>query len=77
MSTHLPGFQSFSGFLHHFVLAKVATSSIRVKKDKLLKINLKSKHNRYLVTNNTIRGPQSKRVNMFMLLDFPKLSQQE
>ena len=32
MSTHLPGFQSFSGvFLHHFVLAKLATSNIKVK----------------------------------------------
>ena len=32
MSTHLPGFQSFfSFFLHHCVLAKLATSSIRVK----------------------------------------------
>ena len=31
MSTHEPGFQSFSGFLHHFVLAKLANSSIRVK----------------------------------------------
>ena len=31
MSTHIPGFQSFSGFLHHFVLAKLATSSMRVK----------------------------------------------
>ena len=31
MSTHLPSFQSFSGYLlHHFVLAKLATSSIRV-----------------------------------------------
>ena len=30
MSTHLPWFQSFSGFLYHFVLAKLATSSIRV-----------------------------------------------
>ena len=30
MSTHLLGFQSFSGFLHHFVLAKLATTSIRV-----------------------------------------------
>ena len=28
MSTHLPGFQSFSRFLHNFVLAKLATSSI-------------------------------------------------
>ena len=32
MITHLPGFQSFFVvvFLHHFVLAKFATSSIRV-----------------------------------------------
>ena len=30
MSTHLSGFQSFSGFLHHFVFAKLATSSLRV-----------------------------------------------
>ena len=27
MSSHLPGFQPFSGLLHHFVLAKLATSS--------------------------------------------------
>ena len=31
MSTHLPGFQPFFRFLHHFVMAKLATSSIRVK----------------------------------------------
>ena len=31
MNTHIPGFQSFSGFLHHFVLAKLDTGSIRVK----------------------------------------------
>ena len=31
MSTHLPGFQSFSGFSHHFVLSKFAASSIQVK----------------------------------------------
>ena len=30
MSTYVPGFQSFSEFLHHFVLAKLATRSIRV-----------------------------------------------
>ena len=30
MSTYLPGFHSFLGFSHHFVLAKLATSSIRV-----------------------------------------------
>ena len=30
MSTHMPWFQSFfKGFLHHFILAKFATSSIR------------------------------------------------
>ena len=32
MSTHVPGFKSFSGCLHHFVLAKLATSSIRVNR---------------------------------------------
>ena len=31
MSTHLPGFQSFSAFSQYFVLIKLATSSIRVK----------------------------------------------
>ena len=32
MSTHLPGFQSFFlGFLHPFVLDKLATSRVRVK----------------------------------------------
>ena len=31
MSTHVPGFQSIFRFLHHFVLAKLATSSIGVK----------------------------------------------
>ena len=31
MSTHLQGFQSFLVFLQHFVLAKLVTSSIRVK----------------------------------------------
>ena len=34
MNTHMPGFQSFFVFilfLHYFVLAKLATSSIRVK----------------------------------------------
>ena len=28
MSTHVPGFQSISGVLHYFVLAKLANSSI-------------------------------------------------
>ena len=31
MSSHFPGFQSFFRFLHHFVLNKLATTSIRVK----------------------------------------------
>ena len=31
MSTHLPGFQSFLSFFTYFVLAKLSTSSIRVK----------------------------------------------
>ena len=32
MSTHMPGVQSFFlAFLHHFVLGKLATSSMRVK----------------------------------------------
>ena len=30
MSAHLPAFQSFLSFLHHFVMAKLATTSIRV-----------------------------------------------
>ena len=30
-STHVPEFSHFSLFLHHFVLAKLATRSIRVK----------------------------------------------
>ena len=31
MSTNLPRFQSLFSFLHHFVLEKLATTSIRVK----------------------------------------------
>ena len=31
MSTHLSWFQLFFGFLHHFVVAKLVTSSLRVK----------------------------------------------
>ena len=33
MSTHMPGFQSFFWFLHQFVLAKLANSSIRFKRN--------------------------------------------
>ena len=31
MSTHVPGFQSFSFFLHYFILAELASSSIMVR----------------------------------------------
>ena len=31
MSTHSPGFPSFFRFLRHFIMAKLATSTIRVK----------------------------------------------
>ena len=31
MSTHLIGFQVFFSFLHYFVLAKLATSSMKFK----------------------------------------------
>ena len=34
----MPGFQSFFRFLHHFVLAKLATSSIRVKVMMMMKM---------------------------------------
>ena len=34
--TYVPGFQSFSMFLHHLVLAKLATTSMRVKNMTLL-----------------------------------------
>ena len=30
MSTHAPGFKSYYRFSHHFVLAKLASSSIRI-----------------------------------------------
>ena len=39
MSTHVPGFQLlFRFFLHHFVMAKLATSSIKVKQYKIRSI---------------------------------------
>ena len=31
MNIHVPGFRSFSGFLHNFLLTKLGTTSIRVK----------------------------------------------
>ena len=39
MSTHLQGFWSFFRFLHHFVLDKLATSSIRVNTTKNVEVN--------------------------------------
>ena len=33
MSTHVPGFQSFSSFLHTFVLTEFTTNNIRVNID--------------------------------------------
>ena len=41
MSTHLPGFQSFFSFLHHFVSTKIATSSVRVKKEAIRMTTIK------------------------------------
>ena len=38
---HMPGFSDFSGFLHHFVLVKLANSSIRVKGDQLVAYPMK------------------------------------
>ena len=35
MNTRVPGFQSFFCMLHHFVLAKLATSSIKFKMQNL------------------------------------------
>ena len=35
MITHMPGFQFFSAFLHHFVQEKFATSSVRVNRVEL------------------------------------------
>ena len=40
MSTSMPWFKSFSAFLHHFVLTKLAISSIRVKFLAYLKLDL-------------------------------------
>ena len=43
MSTHLPGFQSFSRFLRNFIFVKLVTSSIRVKNYGILLHSLKKK----------------------------------
>ena len=36
MSTHVLEFQSFFSFLHHFVLVKLDTSSIRFKRNECM-----------------------------------------
>ena len=40
MSNHMPGFQSFLAFLHNFLLAELASSSIRVKRQLKLGIQV-------------------------------------
>ena len=40
MSTHMPGFQSFFSFSYHFVIAKLAISSIRVNKARIPRIQV-------------------------------------
>ena len=43
MSNHMPGYQSFyKGFLHHFVMAKLATSSYGVDMAHDVKTNSKA-----------------------------------
>ena len=37
MSTHVPGFQLFFMILHHFVLVKLITNSIKVKGSSVIK----------------------------------------
>ena len=46
----MPGFQSFSlGFLHHFVLAKLATTSIRVIGSWEINMHIFFKENLYIL----------------------------
>ena len=40
MCTHLPGFQSFFSFLHHFVMAKLAISTIRFNLEHLCSVKV-------------------------------------
>ena len=70
MSTHLPGFQPFFRILHNFVLAKVATSSIRVNlcaaggywdQNKMMQKNIKNDWNPgtwVLIWENSTRAIQ-------------------
>ena len=56
MSTLVSGFQSFSGFLHNFVLAKLASNSIRVNSHLRLLIDL-------LIPTRANKGPTKAAVN--------------
>ena len=51
MSTHLPGFQSFSRFYHYFVLAILATISIRVKHERFIN----SHHYLFVVESKAVK----------------------
>ena len=59
MSTHLPGFQSYSGFLHHFVLAKLATSSIIPLRVNTWEISRESLYDAAGALNNFCLGESS------------------
>ena len=56
MSTHVPGFQSFFMFLHHFVEATLVTSSIKVQAIRIIAISQKrdylSRHVAILLLSN-------------------------
>ena len=55
MSTHLLGFWPFFSFLHHFVTAKLATSSMRVKASgKIYHFTLKTQLHALVISNKMI-----------------------
>ena len=69
MSTHLPRFH-FSGFWHHFILAKLATSRIRLN---LFLSFILIKYNSFKLTNST-KGQHNGLANWFsycLFLDYP------
>ena len=55
MSAIVSGFSHFSGFLHHFALAKLATSGIRVKESTTV---LREGGN-YICNNTAIQATRS------------------
>ena len=61
MSTHMPVFQSFLGFLQDFVLAKLANSSMRFKAEVFPRYS--GFPSLCLVALATIRPEHSKTVN--------------